>query len=817
MKKIFLSLIVGFCFYFVSGQTAFLGLASPVYFTDAGSIFQINADGTNYQSFRLRIKTPGSDIEGALTTLNGKIYGMAGDGGLNGKGVIYSYDDATGTYTDMHDFDSSGYWPRGSLTLGPDGSFYGMTYQGGASNMGTIFKIDPNTYSFNKLYDFDGINGSYPWAGLVLASNNMFYGLTAQGGQNGRGVLFQFDPATDIYTKQHDFDNVISTQGGNLVQALDSDLYGLASNSIFRYNPNTQSFSNAYTFVDSTGISPVGKLLLGSNGNLYGLTGSGGLHNHGVVFNWSPATGVYTRLMDLGIYSSGGGSPIFASDGNLYFTLGTDSAVYGNIWRVNPQSGAGTRVYGFGVNGYHINGAIVEVNGKIFGTIQDGNPPDAGNMYALDIASQTVTVKFQFNSMPEGGQPWFSLVKATNGQIFGTTQTGGANGYGTIFTYSPGSNSYTKGYDFDSNSIRACSFIAAADGKLYGVSGGGYNYAFPGSLLQYDPYMGTMNVLHIFDSLNDAQVTLNLAYNGKLYGTTGGDITRRSIFEYDLNTNTYNKLYSFKDSSLALFYCSGLTLASNGLLYGVLFDGFSYCGDNTYTAKLFSFDPVNVTYTDIYTFGTSDQDLCVTAPTQANNGKLYGYSVFGGIHSGSIYQLDPAANQVSFSYAFDSAHTNYTSGPLLLASDGFLYGTYGDFVANNNGLYRYDATANAITYLDQFVAPAGVEAYNCMLLEENLTVTGFADQPSVNNNMFIYPVPVSDVAHLEYSLSQDCSVTITLTDIQGKRVKTFADNSLQSAGKYNIDLQLTPDIAAGTYLVSLKAGDKTTIIKVVKR
>src|SRR5208283_1609006 len=88
---------------------------------------------------------------------------------------------------------------------------------------------NPYTSVYTKLLDFvGGVNGSAP-GGLMQATDGNFYGTTQEGGANGDGVLFQFNPNTSTYTKEFDFVGTANGANpiGNLIQASDGNLYGM--------------------------------------------------------------------------------------------------------------------------------------------------------------------------------------------------------------------------------------------------------------------------------------------------------------------------------------------------------------------------------------------------------------------------------------------------------------------------------------------------------------------------------------------------------------------------------------------------------------
>ena len=145
---------------------------------------------------------------------DGKLYGMTSDGGSIGCGVIFSFDLSTSTYTKLKDFDGiNGCCPYGSLVQVSNGKLYGMAYHGGINDRGVVFSFDLSTSTYTKLMDFDGTNGANPDGNLMQASDGKLYGKTNYGGSNNGGVIFSFDPSTSVFTKLKDFNFVNSTMG----------------------------------------------------------------------------------------------------------------------------------------------------------------------------------------------------------------------------------------------------------------------------------------------------------------------------------------------------------------------------------------------------------------------------------------------------------------------------------------------------------------------------------------------------------------------------------------------------------------------------
>src|SRR5690606_26627236 len=93
--------------------------------------------------------------------------------------------------------DAIGANPSGSLTL-KDGKFYGMTPTGGADGKGVIFEWDPVSNVYTKKIELSDATGSGPYGSLTL-KDGKFYGKTNSGGTNGGGTLFEWNPQTNVY------------------------------------------------------------------------------------------------------------------------------------------------------------------------------------------------------------------------------------------------------------------------------------------------------------------------------------------------------------------------------------------------------------------------------------------------------------------------------------------------------------------------------------------------------------------------------------------------------------------------------------------
>jgi uncharacterized repeat protein (TIGR03803 family) len=188
----------------------------------------------------------------------------------------------------------------------PDGNFYGTMSRGGSKDFGVIYRFNPSDTSYNVLYDItDSTLGIHP-TGSFAELNGYLYGMMDQGGTAGRGTLFRFDPIQLSYVKMIDFVDSVNGKNpaGRLILATNGLLYGNTTSggahkdgTLFSFNPSNNQLTTLVSFKDSVkGSHPKGTLLKGSDNALYGTASEGGNYNYGTVFRYDPASQDYTVL-----------------------------------------------------------------------------------------------------------------------------------------------------------------------------------------------------------------------------------------------------------------------------------------------------------------------------------------------------------------------------------------------------------------------------------------------------------------------------------------------------------------------------------------
>ena len=283
---------------------------------------------------------------GLLQATNTGIYGTTRGCGLYGGGTIYKVGPAPGMTT-IYNFCAltncdDGSFPN-SLIQGSDGNFYATTLGGGThsapSQGGTVYKMTPAGV-LTTLYNFRSqpncADGDQPGA-LVQATDGNFYGLTTIGGSLGAGSFFKIT-SHGVFTSLYGFcalgNCADGREPGGIIQAADGDFYGTSAiggnlnckevgcGVIFKIT-SAGVLTSLYIFCNTTGCpdgaGPAG-MVQGTDGNFYGVTGAGGSHNAGTIFQLTPA-GVLTTLHNFTVAE--GLTPVGlmqATNGNFYGT-----------------------------------------------------------------------------------------------------------------------------------------------------------------------------------------------------------------------------------------------------------------------------------------------------------------------------------------------------------------------------------------------------------------------------------------------------------------------------------------------------------------
>ena len=372
----------------------------------------------------------------------GNLYGSAYYGGnsncIRGCGTVFELTRADGKWKQkvLHHFENDGrdgYYPAASLIFDAAGNLYGTTSQGGADQAGTVFELVPEKNGKWKekiLHSFvsSPMDGSEPDAALVLDASGNLYGTTQFGGAYGDyyGVVFTLNP------------------GAN----------GLWSEKLL----------HSFDFNGTDGYNPLAGLLFDSSGNLYGTTESGGTTTNGTVFEMTPGkNGSWTEKVLYNFMGVSDGSLSNAglvrdSAGSLYSTTvagGDPHCTYGGgcgtVFKLTPDAKGKwtfTTIHMFqGKDGAFPGGGVIfDGTGNLYGVTTWGGAggcqSGCGTVFKLTPAvsggkwTEKVLHSFNDNGV-DGWEPDGGLIIDAAGNLYGTTYSGGAYGYGAVFAITP--------------------------------------------------------------------------------------------------------------------------------------------------------------------------------------------------------------------------------------------------------------------------------------------------------------------------------------------------------------------------------------------
>lgn len=369
---------------------------------------------------------------------------------------------------------------------------------------------------------------------------------------------------------------------------------------------HAQTFATLMSFDVANGANPQSALVQGTDGNLYGTTSGGGanqgcgsVYGCGTVFNIT-LTGTLTTLYSFcsqpscadGYYPAAG--LIQGSDGNFYGTTPSGGASSncelglgcGTVFMIT-STGTLTTLYSFsGPDGARpYSGSLVQgIDGNFYGTTAAGGANgDYGTAFMI-TPTGTLTTLYSFCSQPscaDGNAPFGGLIQATDGNFYGTTVYGGANGGGTIFMLTS-SGVLTTLYSFCSQP--SCTdgdgpyagLIQGTDGNFYGTTDFG-GTSDDGTVFEFSTASGLTTLYNFGGSDGNHPQGLIQASDSNFYGTTNagganGDGTAFMITSSGALTTLYNFCSQASCSDGAGPY-AGLVQGTNGNFYGTTFSG----------------------------------------------------------------------------------------------------------------------------------------------------------------------------------------------------------------------------------------------------
>ena len=387
--------------------------------------------------------------------------------------------------------------------------FAAMAGNGLGTNTGSDMSfLTPGARSnltFSALVSFDSTNGAAPQAGLRQGADGAFYGTTHDGGTYDDGTVFKMT-TNGVLTTLLSFNGTNGSHPaaglamgrngafyGTTYDGGTNDLVNGGDGTVFKITTNGV-FTSLLSFNTTNGANPAAGLVQGADGNYYGTTENGGTNDvadggDGTVFRIT-TNGVLTSLISFN--GTNGANPdaglVLAANGTFYGTAsggGEDDS--GTVFQITTN-GILTTLYSFtgGEDGADPEAGLVQgADGNLYGTTFSGGTDDSGTVFAI-TTNGLLTTLYSFTGGIDGAGPSAELVLGADGNFYGTTSSGGVDDYGTAFVITPGGTLATLVL-FDSDSYGAdpqAGLAQAADGSFYcAAASGGTNDA--GTLFRF--------------------------------------------------------------------------------------------------------------------------------------------------------------------------------------------------------------------------------------------------------------------------------------------------------------------------------------------
>jgi uncharacterized repeat protein (TIGR03803 family) len=672
-------------------------------YSTSGIVFELVNSGGSYAeevlyTFPDTQEHPPGPVAGLVMDPAGNLYGTTSGGGAHGGGTVFELVKSGGGYTEkvLYTVDDS---PWAGLVIDTSGNLYGTTYFGGSSSTcnagcGTVFELvnSSGSYTEEVLHRFGSFtgDGARPWADLARDASGNLYGTTFNGGTDGYGIVFEFNPTATAA------EVLLSTTsvsfGGQVINTASAAQSVMVTNSgnanlVFGAGAVTLSGANAddfvvtadtcsgMTFVPNGTCSVTVKfapLAPGSVSAALNLTDSAlnspqtvGLS--GTAFSTAVVTLSPASLSFLGQTVGTASAPQTVTLSNSgtgplgIVSIVTDNARFAEANTCPPSLGPGASC---GIAVTFTPAFAGTDKGQL--TVTDdaaGSPHTAtltGTGTGTSATGPTLTVLYSFaGPTGDGANPYASLLRDASGNLYGTTYSGGSSsncsgGCGAVFELANSSGSYTEKV-------------------LYGFTGANGDGAYP-------------------------QAGLVMDTAGNLFGTTagGGTSGNGTVFELVNSSGSYTLkvLYSFTGSGGdGANPEGGLVVDASGNLYGTTYSGGTSSNCSGGCGTVFELVNSSGVYTEgilhSFTGHPTDGHAPVASLIRDAAGNLYGTTLYGGVYGpGTVFELVNSGGSYAYNmlYSFGgfAGDAETPQAGLTMDPSGNLYGTtlYGGSSSN---------------------------------------------------------------------------------------------------------------------------------------
>ncbi|MFA6060902.1 MAG: T9SS type A sorting domain-containing protein [Taibaiella sp.] len=584
--------------------------------------------------------------------------------------------------------------------------------------------------------------------------------------------MYEYDPATNIYTKWHDFHQSTGYYPSERLVAFGGKLYGTAYGStnslgnIFEYDPVTHAYAEKVVFGAGMGSYPHAGLTLYNN-KLYGVTTGGGNNDDGVLFEYNPLP---------------------------------------NSFLVKAHFDSQT-------TGYEALGNMVVYNNKLYGVTLSSYTYTMGVIYEFNPANDSLVHKFSLTQT--GGKYARSGMTLLNNKLYGLTSIGGTISLGgTMFEFDPAVNSYTAKIYFE-----------GLNGRLAGSS---ELTPIPAPVAPGSPGSCTntqtinINAANANEWIaftdNQGRAVAEINANGNILGNTavrcfinGGNMRMDASGTFYLDRNititptnqpvtpVSIRLYIQKSEfeSIQATQGSGVSIPSDMVIYR----NSDFCAAN-----------LTATLTQLYTTQSNwSVDYVYTAETSA----LGSFYFAAGINTPLPVHILSFTGEKHKDYNelnWQAACSNNVRFDLQRSEDGSNFKMITSIAVNVQDcnapfVYKDEQFTEGNNYYRLLMEDNGSTTYsNIVLLQRD----GLLD-----TDLKIVPNPVTrSIADIYIRSSHQKTIHLTITDLTGKIISALEIQAGQGVSQYPVDMS---DIASGIYYARYYDGEKMRALKFVKQ
>jgi uncharacterized repeat protein (TIGR03803 family) len=505
---------------------------------------------------------------------------------------------------------------------------------------------------------------------FVSAQPRLVTALRSNGPKQG-GSLFRADLPAGTPGVLHVFDNLMPHAPTGGVCAGDDDwLYGVLffngtdnKGALYRIKKDGSGFSVLYSMPDYAYAAPIP--YYHTDGNIYFTAGT-------EIKKYDPATGTITGF-DPGGYITTKNFTIDANDWIYYY-----SQFPSTISKIKTDGTEPTVVYSFNAtDGNDGSLGVTEVGDKLFGVMRYGGSSDGGIIYSMQKDGTGFTIHRQLNAatgmIPESKLIYF------DGKLYGTSSQGGNAGRGSLFVIDTSGANFRVLTHFNT----ALGFASPPSGNI-SISSNGRIFG------SFQQFYTTNNAYRLFKiDTSGAAFEPFFVVNQREHGHSNKDVlllNDETIFiatsemgrhdggalnQCDTSGSGIN-LFHFGYAANGFRPTGGLIKSTNGKLYGN-----ALIGSTTGNGIVYSINQDGSAYTKLHEFTDTEGYELSGKLLEASDGKLYGACRYGGpANTGCIFRMDKSGANFQVLYSFTDFSKGYwPNGNLVEDNTGALYGT----------------------------------------------------------------------------------------------------------------------------------------------